>query len=90
MKLVYLQTGSRARKYKIDDQGNSFIDFGKIESNQPMFDARPAVEEKVDGSEFSDISRPWDNWDEWEHRSALLLDAACFMSLFQNHDKHMS
>ena len=66
-----MQTGSRARKYKVDDQGNTFIDYGKIESNQPMWDAKPPAKEKADGSEYSDISRPWDEWDEWEHRSAL-------------------
>lgn len=52
----------------MNDQGETYVEFGKIESNQPMFDAKPIVEEKMDSSEFSDASRPWDNWDEWEHR----------------------
>lgn len=61
----------------MDDQGNKFIEYGKVESNRPMFDAKPVVQEKADGSEFSDISRPWDDWNEWEHRSAFYLSFCC-------------
>ena len=64
-----LQTGSRARKYKVSDRGASFIEYGKIESNRPMWDVKAPLEEEESDSGRRGVSeRPWDNWDEWEHR----------------------
>lgn len=68
---MLLQTGMRTRKYKVNEKGHTFIDFGKVEGSLPVWDAKPVPERKIDSSSYAETARPWDDWDEWEHRPAL-------------------
>ena len=67
-----MQTGSRARRHKVNDKGVILTEYGSVESSRPMWDVKPPVQREAESSQYSSIKRPWDDWDAWEHRCLSL------------------